>query len=127
MDTIPNREVREAVIKLEAKMEQMSGAIASMAISVEKLADIKYEIKETKKDCDTNYQKCRDDQNLLVRDFSELRKSQDSLSNKVGEIEDKTSRNSWFVGNAERLGWILITGFVGLLYYVIKGSSIVFK
>lgn len=127
MDSIPNREVREAVIKLEAKMEQMSGAVASMALSVEKLADIKYEIKETKKDCDSNYQKCRDAQNLLVRDFSELRKSQDNLFSKVRDIEDKTSRNSWFVSNAERLGWIVVTGFVGLLYYVIKGSSIVFK
>ena len=31
MDTPPDQEIREAVIKLEAKMEQMSGAVQSMA------------------------------------------------------------------------------------------------
>ena len=123
MDTPPDQEIREAVIKLEAKMEQMSGAVQSMAISVEKLADIKYDLREARKDAENNYQKCKDNQGQLRNQQEELKKSNDNAWRKLREIEDTTSRNAWFVGNAERLGWIVVTGLVGFIYYIMKEFS----
>lgn len=43
-------EVRDAVIKLEAKMEQIVDMMSTMTTSVAKIADMGYEVREIKKD-----------------------------------------------------------------------------
>lgn len=127
-------EVRDAVIKLETKMEAMSDSLASMASSIEKLADVKYEIKETKQDIETKYQRYLMDYHKVDVTLDKIQKDIHSIADKqrgieitvledIRRIEEKRMKDSWFIANAAKLGWIFITAVSGLIVAAVMHNT----
>jgi chromosome segregation ATPase len=105
----PNTEVRDAVIKLETQMEQMSSSMASMASSVEKLADLRYELKEMSREC-----------TILNSRVAKAEAQLEDLEDKQNELEHTTAKNSYVIGKIELFWGALITGAAGFFWYMLK-------
>lgn len=101
--------IREAVIKLETKMEVMSESMSSMANSVAKLADMRYELVALKKDVQTNREKA-DRIEVTVQQLQEDHK----------RIEKDQTKNSYVVGKLEIFWGALITGAAGFLWWLAR-------
>ena len=113
-------EIREAVIKLEAKMEQMSEAVTSMSDSVKKLADIRYDLREARKDAENNYDNCKERQALLMSKQEELKRDMDSQWIRLREIGDAQTRNTWVTDIISKGSWLVIGGAVSFIYWMVK-------
>ena len=101
--------IREAVIKLETKMEVMSESMSSMANSVAKLADMRYEIVSLKKDVLANRERA-DRIEDTVKQLSEEHK----------RIEKAQTKNSYVVGKIEIFWGALVTGAAGFLWWLAR-------
>ena len=113
-------EIRDAVVKLEVKMEQMSESLATMAGAIEKLADVKYEIKELKNDMEMKYQRYLVDYHKVDAGMASINKDILAIAEKHRELETKASRPIWFVENASKLGWMLIASGIGFIVWIIE-------
>ena len=109
MSNSTDMHIRDAVIKLETKMEIMSESISSMATSVAKLADMRYEVNSIKKDVMTNASGVRKVEANVV----ELRKD-------VTQLEKTQSKNSYVIGKIELFWGALITGAAGFLWWLVR-------
>lgn len=106
MDT-DQREIRDAVIKLETKMEAMSEAMETMANGVAKLADMRYELISLKND--TTMLKSRVDKQEV---------SLDALFDKHRSLEQQHTKNSYVIGKIEMIwGILLVAGVNALIWY----------
>lgn len=101
--------IRNAVIKLETKMEIMSESVSSMATSVAKLADMKYEIIAIQKDVRSNADK-----------VDKIEKSVEALTKNVYQLEKIQTKNSYVVGKFELFICALITGAAGFLWWLAR-------
>lgn len=113
-------EVRDAVIKLEVQMEQMSGALATMAESMRTLADIKYDIKDVKSDIDTRYQRYLMDYHNVTAQMSKIEKDIHAIAEKQRALENQSTMNTWFRENASKLGWMLIASGIGFIVWLVE-------
>ena len=109
MNSANENRIRDAVIKLETKMEIMSESISSMATSVAKLADMRYEVVSIKKDVIANAAKAA----KLEDDFAEFRKE-------LSVIEKAQTKNSYVVGKIELFWGALITGAAGFVWWMAR-------
>lgn len=120
-------EVRDAVIKLEVKMEQMSDSLATMAKSMATLADIKYEIKDVKADIDVKFQRYLMDYHNVVVQLSEMKKDIHSIAEKQRFLEKNGDKNTWFRENSTKLVWGLvfagISFIIGIISWKVTGGN----
>lgn len=117
-------EIREAVIKLETKMEQMSEAVTSMSDSVRKLADIRYDLREARKEAENNYDNCKERQALLMSKQEELKRDMDSQWIKLREIGEAQARNTWVTDLISKASWLVIGGMVSFVYWMIQNYGV---
>jgi chromosome segregation ATPase len=117
-------EIREAVIKLETKMEQMSEAVTSMSDSVRKLADIRYDLREARKEAENNYDNCKERQALLMSKQEELKRDMDSQWIKLREIGESQARNTWVTDLISKASWLVIGGMVSFVYWMIQNYGV---
>lgn len=110
MDPIEQREIRDAVVKLEAKMEVMSDSMVSMANSVAKLADMRFEIVGIKKDVAN-----------LAKETETHAEEIGTLYEKQRELEKAQDKNTYVVGKIELFWTALITGSAGFFWWLLKG------
>ena len=101
--------IREAVIKLETKMEVMSESMSSMATSVAKLADMRYEIVTLKSDVQRNRER-----------IDRLEDTIKGLTQEYRLIEKAQTKNSYVVGKIELFWGALITGAAGFLWWMAR-------
>jgi hypothetical protein len=102
-------EIRDAVIKLETKMEVMTESMISMASSVSKLADLRYEVLSIKKDVDTL------DTRVLKNE-----KSIDILHVNQITMEKVQVKNSYIIGKVDIFWTALITGAAAFVWWLVK-------
>lgn len=104
-------QIRDAVIKLEAKMEVLTDSMVSMADSVSKLADLRFEIVSIKKDAsvlESRVDRHEDDITTLYNRNRELEKTQDKNSNIIDKID---------------IFWTaVISGAGAFLWWLLKGG-----
>lgn len=100
---------REAVIKLETKMEVMSESMSSMAAAVSKLADMRYEIVALKKDVAANMERAGRIEKTVQRLEQDHRRS-----------EKTQAKNSYVIGKLEVFWGALITGAAGFLWWLVR-------
>lgn len=103
-----DNEVRDAVIKLETKMEVMSDSMISMADSIAKLADLRFELVSIKKDVsilDSRSTKLEDFVSTLAEHQRSLEKAQDKNTYVIGKIE--VFWTAIITGGAAFLWWLL--------------------
>lgn len=103
-----DNEVRDAVIKLETKMEVMSDSMISMADSIAKLADLRFELVSIKKDVsilDSRSTKLEDFVGTLAEHQRSLEKAQDKNTYVIGKIE--VFWTAIITGGAAFLWWLL--------------------
>jgi len=117
-------EIREAVIKLETKMEQMSEAVTSMSDSVRKLADIRYDLREARKEAENNYDNCKERQALLMSKQEELKRDMDSQWVRLREIGESQARNTWVTDLISKASWLVIGGMVSFIYWMIQNYGV---
>jgi len=120
MNNPDTAEIREAVIKLETKMEQMSEAVTSMSESVQKLADIRYDLREARKEAENNYDNCKERQALLMSKQEELKRDMDSQWVRLREIGESQARNTWVTDIISKGSWLVIGGAVSFIYWMVK-------
>jgi len=101
--------IRDAVIKLETKMEVMSDSMISMADSVAKLTDLRYELLAIKKDIDALAARTVKSEDQIVS----LYKHQRALE----KVQDK---NTYVIGKIEVFWTALITGGAAFLWWLLK-------
>jgi chromosome segregation ATPase len=102
-------QIRDAVIKLEAKMEVMTTSMVSMADSVAKLADLKFEIVSVKKDIAVLESRA-DKQEENIGDLLERNR----------QIEKVQDKNTNVISKIEVFWTALITGAAGFLWWLLK-------
>lgn len=103
-------EIRDAVIKLEAKMEVLTDSMVSMADSVSKLADLRFELATVKKD-----------NSYLETRVTKHDKDIGSLFDKSRELEKVQDKNSYVVSKIEVFWTALISGAGAFLWWLLKG------
>jgi chromosome segregation ATPase len=103
------KQIRDAVVKLEAKMEVMSDSMVSLANSVSKLADIRVELMGIKKDVSSLYK-------IAEKRDTEL----EELDNRVRYLEHSNTKNTYVIGKIDLVWGALLTGSVSLLYWLLK-------
>ena len=104
-----SNEVRDAVIKLEAKMELMSESMMSLADSVSKLADIRYELVGMKKDI------------AILHQASEKSASDiHAALERVRVLENTSSKTTYVIGKIEILWGAIVTCAVSFLYLLLN-------
>jgi hypothetical protein len=105
------QQMRDAVIKLETKMEVMSDSMVSLANSVEKLADIKYEIISLQKD-------------IGSLDAISAKRAEDinNLWSHIREIEKSQQTSNYVIGKFEVFLTAIITGSAGFLWWLLTGK-----
>lgn len=104
-----HNQIRDAVIKLEAKMEVMSDSMSTMAEAVSKLADLRYELKAIKKDTviiETRVNK-HDEEISGIKDAQRV-------------SERQIDQNSFIVKKVDAFIVALITGGAGFLWWLLK-------
>ncbi|OOE37408.1 hypothetical protein BZG00_15610 [Salinivibrio kushneri] len=104
-----SNDVRDAVIKLEAKTEVMSESMISMADSVAKLADLRFELHSVRKDIDVITEKAEKTQTEV-----------DELKQKIAAVEKVQDKNSYVIGKIELFWGALITGSAAFLWWLLK-------
>jgi predicted translin family RNA/ssDNA-binding protein len=103
-------QMRDAVIKLEAKMEIMSESMVSLANSVEKLADVKYELVAIKKDV-----------SALHKTADKHDEDIDNVYSKIRDIENIQNKNSYVIGKVELFWSALVAGGASFVWWLLKG------
>ena len=124
MNSPETAEIREAVIKLETKMEQMSEAVTSMSDSVRKLADIRYDLREARKEAENNYDNCKERQALLMAKQEELKRDMDSQWIRLREIGESQARNTWVTDLISKASWLVVGGMVSFVYWMIQNYGV---
>lgn len=109
MGVDPSNDVRDAVVKLEAKMEVMSESMVSMADSVAKLADLRFELHSLRKDID-----------FITERAEKTQGEVNILKEKVAAIEKVQDKNSYVIGKIELFWGALITGSAAFLWWLLK-------
>lgn len=103
-------EMRDAVIKLETKMEVMSDSMTTMANAVSKLADMKYELVGISKDIAT-----------LAKVSEKQDESITLLFKRQRIIEEQQNKNSYILGKVELFWSAVITGSAAFLWWLLRG------
>ena len=103
-------EMRDAVIKLETKMEVMSDSMTTMADAVSKLADMKYDLVSVSKD---------------IANLAKISEKQDEsitlLFKRQRVIEEKQHKSSYLLGKVDLFWSALITGGAAFLWWLLRG------
>ncbi len=108
-NNVDENQIRDAVIKLETKMEVMSESMSSMASSVAKLADMRYEIISLKKDVLSNRERADRIEDVVKH-----------LEVNHRQIEKAQNHNSYVVGKIEVFWGALIAGAAGFLWWLAR-------
>jgi lysozyme family protein len=103
------QQIRDAVIKLEVKMEAMSDAMSVMADAVTKLSDMRFEMVEMRKDV-----------SLLVSKIDKHEKAILDLQNRQNQLEKAQDKNTYVIGKIELFWSALITGGAAFLWWLLK-------
>lgn len=111
MESSDLTQMRDAIVKLETKMEVMTDSMVSLANSVEKLADIRFEIVGIKKDISA------------LHALAEKRESEvDELDGRVRQLEKVQDKNSYVVNKIEVFWTAIITGGAAFIWWLLKGN-----
>lgn len=102
-------DVKEAVIKLEAKMEVMSDSMVSMARSIEKLADLRFDLVAIKKDVV-----------MLQNTSDKIDASLSALEKRQTELEKIQAKNTYVIGKIEIFWSAIIAGAAGFLWWLLR-------
>jgi chromosome segregation ATPase len=116
----PDQELREAVIKLESKLEVMSDSIASLASSVGQLVDVKADCKELAQSLKHSNEFNTLQFKMATEELAKAKGDVDALWQALRTMKELQTRNNVFISGAERLVWVFVTGFVGVLFYYIQ-------
>lgn len=103
------QQIRDAVIKLEVKMEAMSDSMSVMAEAVTKLSDMRFEIVEIRKDV-----------SLLVNKIDKHEKAILDLQNRQIQLEKAQDKNTYVISKIELFWSALITGGAAFLWWMLK-------
>jgi len=103
------KQIRDAVVKLEAKMEVMSDSMVSLADSVSKLADIRVELAGMKKDISSIY-KISEKRDVELED----------MDNRLRYLENANTKNTYVIGKIDLVWGAILTGAVSLVYWLLK-------
>ena len=104
-----SKQIRDAVVKLEAKMEVMSDSMVSLANSVSKLADIRVELMGMKKDISALYK-------IAEKREVEL----DNIEDRVRILEHSNTKTTYVIGKIDLIWGAILTGGVSLVYWLLK-------
>jgi chromosome segregation ATPase len=118
----PDQELREAVIKLESKLEVMSDSIASLASSVGQLVDVKADCKELAQSLKHSNEFNTLQFKMATEELAKAKGDVDALWQALRTMKELQTRNNVFISGAERLVWVFVTAFVGFLFYYIQHS-----
>jgi ABC-type enterochelin transport system substrate-binding protein len=102
-------DMRDAVIKLETKMEIMSDSIVKLADSVSKIADVRYEIVSLQKDAGNLHQ-------TVERHTKDI----DRLFDRQRSIEGTQQEHSFVVKKINIFWSALITGAASFLWFLLR-------
>lgn len=108
-------QMRDAIVKLETKMEVMSDSMVSLANSVEKLADIRFEIVGIKKDVAALH-------SIAEKRELEIKECKDDLDGRLRELEKVQDKNSYVVNKIEVFWTAIITGGAAFVWWLLKGN-----
>lgn len=104
------KQIRDAVIKLEAKMEVMSDSMVSLANSVSKLADIRIELMGMKKDISA------------LHKIAEKRETEiENIDDRIRVLEHSNTKTTYVIGKIDLLWGAVVTGAVSFVYWLLKG------
>jgi len=109
---VPNNEyteIRDAVIKLETKMESMSDSMEKLADSVVKIADVRYDILAIQKDV-----------SALKDAVNNQHKDIDKLFTRQRDIESVQLQHAFVVKKVNVFWTAVVTGAVSFFWWVIK-------
>jgi chromosome segregation ATPase len=123
MESHPDQELREAVIKLESKLEVMSDSISSLASSVGQLVDVKADCKELAQSLKHSNEFNALQFKMSTEEVTKTRADIDALWQAFRKINELQAKNNVFISNAERLTWVFVTGFVGVFFYYIQNHG----
>ena len=102
-------QIRDAVIKLEVKMESMSDSMASMADAVTKLVDMRVEMAAIKKDV-----------NVLSTEIEKQRIELINMYKQQRNLEKIQDKNTYVIGKIEVFWTALVTGAAAFLWWLAK-------
>jgi hypothetical protein len=102
-------QMRDAVVKLETKMEVMSDSMVSMAASVAKLADLRYELVAVKKDIDLL--ELRNNKNEKI--IEEMVKMQSAM-------QTTQNNNSYVIGKVQLFWTAIVTGAISFAWWKLR-------
>jgi chromosome segregation ATPase len=119
----PDQELREAVIKLESKLEVMSDSIASLASSVGQLVDVKADCKELAQSLKHSNEFNTLQFKMATEELAKAKGDVDALWQALRTMKELQTRNNVFISGAERLVWVFVTAFVGFLFYYIQNHG----
>lgn len=103
-------DIRDAVIKLETKMEVMSDSIVSLADSVSKIADVRYELVVAAKDISN-----------IKEQLRKIETDIDMLFSRQRNLEDVQKNHGFVISKVDAFWTALITGAAAFIWWVIKG------
>ena len=115
-------EIRDAVIKLEVKLEQMADSIATMASAIDKLADIKVEIQAVKLTTDSNHARCRERQEQLNNKILVTAKDLENLSKEFSECQQQQQKNTWTVSKMEAIWGTVAVGALSFIIWLVQSA-----
>jgi hypothetical protein len=104
------QQIRDAVIKLEVKMEAMSDSMVSMADAITKLSDMRFEMLGVRKDVST-----------LVSKIDKHEQHIQMLEKKHLVLEKAQAQNTYVISKIEIFWAALIAGAGSFLWWLAKG------
>lgn len=120
-----NRDIRDAVVTLESKMELMSDSIAKLASSVEKMIEVKGEIRQLASDL-THMEELNEIRRASCHEsMAKVSRDVHNAWATIRELQDFQKGNSIFIGAFERLAWIIITGVIGAVFFMLQSGAAV--
>lgn len=102
-------QIRDAVIKLEAKMEVLTDSMVSMANSVAKLADLRFELVGIKKDAD-----------IIEARVNKHDEDIDTLYNRNAELEKTQVKNSYIISKIDVFWTAIISGGGAFIWWLLQ-------
>jgi len=103
------QQIRDAVIKLEVKMESMSDSMAAMAEAVTKLSDMRFEVLELRKDV-----------GVLVNKMDKHEEDIEKLQQKQLILEKAQAQNTYVISKIEIFWTAIIAGAGTFLWWLVK-------
>lgn len=95
-------EIRDAVIKLEVRMEQVTEMLSALTLSVNGIIDITYEIREAK------------------RDINHLTVSLQEVTKRLTEVEGYSSKNTFINKGLLHSVWLIVAAIISYVSYRMK-------